>query len=118
MKEIIAVIRRGKASETEAGLHKAGVLGITIISAEGRGKEHGEELPGHRSVDITLSRTEGFVPKVMLWAIVEDDKVKDVVDKVIKINHTGKRGDGKIFVCPIDECMRLRTGERGDAALA
>jgi nitrogen regulatory protein PII 2 len=117
MKEIIAIIRRNKLSETEAGLIKSDVLGYTSISSEGRGKQRGKEQTSKVIGDVQISRSRGFVPKIMLSIVVDDPDVERVVERIIAINHSGMSGDGKIFVCPIEDCVRIRTGENGIAAL-
>jgi nitrogen regulatory protein PII 2 len=118
MKEIIAVIRRSKLPETKAGLMNIGVPGLTYSSAEGRGKSKGIEHSKGRIGDVRLTKSQGFVPKILISTIVEDAAVKDVVDKIISINHTGQSGDGKIIVCPLADCVRIRTGETGSMALS
>jgi nitrogen regulatory protein PII 2 len=118
MKEIVAIVRRNKLLDTEAGLIELRTLGFTTISVEGRGKQRGNELPSSRSYgEVRTSRTLGFVPKIMLSIVVDDADVEKIVSKIISINHTGKSGDGKIFVCPVDESLRVRTGENGVASL-
>ncbi|MFA5312032.1 MAG: P-II family nitrogen regulator [Methanomassiliicoccales archaeon] len=117
MKEIIAVIRRNKLSETEAGLIKMDVIGFTSISAEGRGRQKGKEQSPNALGDVQILRTQGFVPKILLSVVTDDADVGKIVDKIISINHSGRSGDGKIFVCPIDDSIRVRTGENGVAAL-
>jgi nitrogen regulatory protein PII 2 len=119
MKEVMAIIRRNKLLDTEAGLIKLGTLGFTTISVEGRGRQKGkEQIPSARTPsEVRISRTKGFVPKIMLSIIVNDIEVEKVVNKIIDINHTGRSGDGKIFVCQIDESLRVRTGEHGAASL-
>ncbi len=119
MKEVMAIIRRNKLLDTEAGLIKLGTLGFTTISVEGRGKQKGMEQPlSPRTFgDVRISRTQGFIPKIMLSIIVNDAEIEKVVDKIISINHTGRAGDGKIFVCQMDESIRIRTGETGAASL-
>jgi nitrogen regulatory protein PII 2 len=118
MKEVVAIIRREKLLDTEAGLIKQDNLGFTTISVEGRGKQRGTEQPSSRTYgEVRISRTRGFVPKIMLSMVVEDTEVEGIVSKIIAINHTGESGDGKIFVCSIDESLRIRTGETGVASL-
>ena len=118
MKEVVAIIRRDRLGDTESGLVKLGTLGFTTISVEGRGKQRGNELPSSKSYgEVRTSRTKGFVPKIMLSIVVNDTDVEKVVNEIISINHTGKSGDGKIIVCPIEESLRVRTGETGAASL-
>ena len=124
MKEIIAIIRRHRLQETKAGLLGIGIPALTMVSVEGRGKQKG--LPGwNYELDPTLTEIEEkntgvsmrFIPKRMIYAVVEDEDVPKVVETIIRTNQTGHIGDGKIFVCPVDDAVRVRTGESGEQAL-
>ncbi|MDW5562205.1 MAG: P-II family nitrogen regulator [Methanomassiliicoccus sp.] len=117
MKEVLAIIRRDKLSETKAGLLRIGVPGLTYASAEGRGKTKGVDHSKTKIGEVKLARSQGFVPKILVSVIVEDGEMEGVVNKIIAINHTGVSGDGKIFVCPLEGCTRIRTGEQGSLAL-
>lgn len=117
MKEVLTIIRRSKLSETKAGLMNVGVPGLTYTSAEGRGKSKGVDHSKGKIGDVRLTKTQGFVHKILISTIVEDDEVQGVVDRIMTINHTGQRGDGKIIVCPLEDCTRIRTGEQGSVAL-
>ncbi len=128
MKEIIAIIRRHKMEETKSALMGLGYSSMTMLSVDGRGKQKGiggmaceldpelldvKEKYGEKAPQVTLS----FIPKRMLTMIVEDKCAPRVVQAIISVNQTGHVGDGKIFVCPIEETVRIRTDERGDQAL-
>ncbi len=124
MKEVIAIIRRHNLQETKAGLLGIGVPALTMISVEGRGKQKG--LPGwNYELDPSLTEIEEnntgdvmrFIPKRMISTVVDDDDVPKVVETIIRTNQSGHIGDGKIFVCPVDEAVRVRTGESGEQAL-
>ncbi|NJD54224.1 MAG: P-II family nitrogen regulator [Candidatus Methanoperedens sp.] len=124
MKEVIAIIRRHNLQETKAGLMGIGVPALTMISVEGRGKQKG--LPGwNYELDPALTELKEknlgvsmrFIPKRMISIMVEDDDVPKVVETIIRTNQSGHIGDGKIFVCPIEDTVRVRTGERGEQAL-
>jgi nitrogen regulatory protein PII 2 len=124
MKEVIAIIRRHRLQETKAGLLGIGIPALTMISVEGRGKQKG--LPGwNYELDPTLTEMEEkntgvsmrFVPKRMIYAVVEDEDVPKVVETIIRTNQSGHIGDGKIFVCPVEDAVRVRTGENGEQAL-
>ncbi len=124
MKEVIAIIRRHRLQETKAGLLGIGIPALTMVSAEGRGKQKG--LPGwNYELDPTLTEVEEkntgvslrFVPKRMIYAVVEDTDVPKVVETIIRTNQSGHIGDGKIFVCPVEDAVRVRTGENGEQAL-
>lgn len=124
MKEVIAIIRRHNLQETKAGLLGIGVPALTMISVEGRGKQKG--LPGwNYELDPALIELEEkntgvsmrFIPKRMISTVVEDDEVPKVVETIIRTNQTGYIGDGKIFVCPVEDAVRVRTGESKEQAL-
>ena len=124
MKEVIAIIRRHNLQETKAGLLGIGVPAITMVSVEGRGKQKG--LPGwNYELDPALMEIEekntgvsmSFVPKRMISTVVEDEDVPKVVETIMRTNQTGHIGDGKIFVCPVEDVVRVRTGENGELAI-
>ena len=127
MKEIIAIIRRHNTQATKAGLLGIGIPALTMVSVEGRGKQKG--LPGwNYELDPTLADIEQnkeqntdismrFVPKRMIYTVVDDSDVSKVIETIIRTNQTGHIGDGKIFVCPVDDIVRVRTGESGEQAL-
>lgn len=124
MKEVIAIIRRHRLQETKAGLLGIGIPALTMVSVEGRGKQKG--LPGwNYELDPTLTEIEEkntgvsmrFIPKRMIYAVVEDEDVPKVVETIIRTNQSGHIGDGKIFVCPVEDAVRVRTGENGEPAI-
>jgi len=124
MKEVLAIIRRHNLQETKAGLLGIGIPALTMVSVEGRGKQKG--LPGwNYELDPTLTEVEEkntgvsmrFIPKRMIYAVVEDEDVPKVVETIIRTNQSGHIGDGKIFVCPVEDAVRVRTGESGEQAI-
>ena len=124
MKEVMAIIRRHRLQETKAGLLGIGIPALTMVSVEGRGKQKG--LPGwNYELDPTLTEVEEkntgvsmrFIPKRMIYAVVEDEDVPKVVETIIRTNQSGHIGDGKIFVCPMENAVRVRTGESGEQAI-
>ena len=122
MKEIMVIIRPKKVEETKNALEKMGFPGMTAVSVLGRGHQRG--IAGELNIDIRperLSRGKSggmkYVPKRLLTLAVRDSAVKEVVDTLIRINQTGAVGDGKIFVCPLENAIRVRTDEEGDEAL-
>ncbi len=137
MKEITAIIRRDKLPETKKALEEAGYPSVTIQSVEGRGKQRGEicsetdpempesfcaavklrPTPASYALEHALPKVALYVPKRLLTIIVPDEKVMDIVTSIIRVNQTGRRGDGKVFVCPVEDSVRIRTGERGDEAV-
>ncbi|MBP1759254.1 MAG: nitrogen regulatory protein [Firmicutes bacterium] len=126
MKEIMTVIRRHQVPATKKAFEDAGFPALTIQSVEGRGKQGGiggwaaevdPELNAVMSADLADETRFDWIPKRMLRIVVQDDQVEEVVDVIIKANQTGHVGDGKIFVCPLKEVIRVRTGEVGREAV-
>ena len=123
MKEVLAVIRMNKMNETKRALADAGVASMTARKVIGRGKGKVDYLllkgaeEGYEEAINQLSPGPKLIPKRMLTMVVPDSKVQTVVKTVIDINQTGAPGDGKIFVMPVDDAIRVRTGEIGDDAL-
>jgi len=124
MKEVMAVIRMNKINETKRALAASGISSFTATGRVlGRGKGlvdyrilHGAE-EGYQEAIAQLGEGPRLVPKRMILVIVPDEKVKTVVDSIIKTNQTGNAGDGKIFVLPVNEAARVRTAETGDDIL-
>ncbi len=145
MKEIIAIIRTECVEPTKDVLESIGVKGITFINGIGRGRQGGTiltpdpegtlrrkagvqimhqrgmirdiddpkyHMPVQKEIDL------GFLPKKMLMIVVNDDEVSHIVDALIKVNRSGQKGDGKIFVCPVNDAIRIRTREHGNSALS
>ena len=112
MKKVEAVIKPFKLDEVKEALHEVGVSGITVIEAKGFGRQKGHtEL--YRGAEYVVD----FLPKVKIELIIEDDLVEKAVEAIRTSAQTGRIGDGKIFVSPIEDAIRIRTGERGDAAV-
>lgn len=112
MKKIEAIIKPFKLDEVKEALHDIGIAGVTISEVKGYGRQKGHtEL--YRGAEYKVD----FLPKVKIEVVVQDTMVQQVVDAVLKAAHTGRIGDGKIFVMPIDEVIRIRTGEKGPDAL-
>ncbi|MBI5675906.1 MAG: P-II family nitrogen regulator [Nitrospirae bacterium] len=138
MKEITAIIRRDKLPETKNALDELGYPAMTIQSVDGRGKQKGamcaemdsempesfcttvklKPTPSTYALEHTLPKVALYVPKRMLTLIVPDDVVSKLVKSIIKVNQSGKRGDGKIFVSPIEGALRVRTGEMDGEAIS
>jgi nitrogen regulatory protein PII 2 len=138
MKEITAIIRRDKLPETKKILDELGYPSVSIQSVDGRGKQRGAvcdndldpELPDKYCTSVKLTPTPStyalehtlpkvalFVPKRMLTMVVPDDVVSKLVKSIIKVNRTGKTGDGKIFISPVESAIRVRTGEKDGEAI-
>jgi nitrogen regulatory protein P-II 1 len=112
VKKIEAIIKPFKLDEVREALARAGVSGLTIIEVKGFGRQKGHtEL--YRGAEYHVE----FLPKIKLEILVDDDQVAPIVDALIAAAQTGRIGDGKVFVLPVDEAIRIRTGERGYAAI-
>ena len=112
MKLVTAIIKPFKLEDVKAALEGRGVHGLTVSEASGFGRQK-----GHTEVYRGAEYTVDLVPKVRLEIIVDDEFVDDVVDAVVSSAQTGKIGDGKVWVSSIETVVRVRTGERGSAAL-
>ena len=112
MKLIIAIIKPFKLEEVKEALAATGVEGMTVTECKGFGRQK-----GHTEVYRGSEYTVDFLPKVRVEIAVPDELVAKVVAAVAKSAKTGKIGDGKVFVLPLDEAGRIRTGERGEIAL-
>ncbi|WP_028973002.1 P-II family nitrogen regulator [Spirochaeta cellobiosiphila] len=124
MKEVMAVIRMNKINDTKRALAAVGISSFTATGrVMGRGKGQVDyrilagAKEGYQEAIDQLGQGPRLVPKRLLTVTVPDGKVKTVVDTIIKTNKTGHAGDGKIFVLPIHEAARVRTGETGDDIL-
>ena len=112
MKKIEAIIKPFKLDEVREALSDIGVSGLTVTEVKGFGRQKGHpEL--YRGAEYVVD----FLPKVKIEIVIADDLVETAIDSIIKAAHTGKIGDGKIFVMPVEQVVRIRTGETGDAAL-
>jgi nitrogen regulatory protein P-II 1 len=112
MKLIKAVIKPFKLEEVKDALSEIGVEGMTVSEVKGFGRQK-----GHTEIYRGSEYTVDFLPKVKIEIGVADDLTDKVVDAIVGAAQTGKIGDGKIFILPMEECVRIRTGEKGDAAL-
>jgi len=123
MKEVLAIIRMNKMNETKRALADAGISSLTARKVVGRGKGKVDYLllqgaeEGYDEAIQQLGPGPKLIPKRMINVVVPDDKVELVVKTVIKINKTGSPGDGKIFIEPVMDAVRVRTGEAGDDAI-
>ena len=123
MKEIMAIIRMNMVNQTKRALTEAGVSSMTAREALGRGKGlvditllKGAEQ-GYEEAISQLGQSQRLIPKRMLFIVSKEKYVKKIVKTIIKINRTGKSGDGKIFVTPVSDSISVRLGESGDATL-
>ena len=112
MKKIEAVIKPFKLDEVKEALQEIGIQGLSVIEAKGFGRQKGHtEL--YRGAEYVVD----FLPKVKIEVVVADDMVEQAVDAVVQAARTGKIGDGKIFISPVEQAVRIRTGEEGGDAL-
>ena len=110
MKRVEAIIKPFKLDEVKEALSEVGIQGMTVTEVKGFGRTGGKKEVYRGSAYVV-----DFVPKVKLEIVVQDDQVNAVIDAIERSAKTGRIGDGKIFVIPIDEVVRIRTGERGGA---
>ncbi|MDR0479308.1 MAG: P-II family nitrogen regulator [Burkholderiaceae bacterium] len=112
MKQIIAIIKPFKLDEVREALAEVGVNGLTVTEVKGFGRQKGHtEL--YRGAEYVVD----FLPKVRIEVVVADGDVERCIEAIIRAARTGKIGDGKIFVTPVEQVVRIRTGEEGDAAV-
>ncbi len=139
MKEVMAIIRQGKVKETLAALVEIGVASVTVHSLNGRGRQGGNIMdcidpdmkvdvesvskickfptPSSMAGDSKLTKPVFWVPKSLLGLVVSEVPVEKVIETITSVNRTGRYGDGKIFVLPMADAVRIRTGEAGDSAI-
>ncbi|MBT4934679.1 MAG: P-II family nitrogen regulator [Rhodospirillaceae bacterium] len=112
MKKIEAIIKPFKLDEVKEALHEIGLQGITVLEAKGFGRQKGHtEL--YRGAEYVVD----FLPKVKIELVIDDGLVERAVEAIQQSAHTGRIGDGKIFIIPVEEAIRVRTGERGTEAI-
>jgi len=112
MKKIEAIIKPFKLDEVKEALHEVGLQGITVLEAKGFGRQKGHtEL--YRGAEYVVD----FLPKVKIEIVVEDGMLERAVEAIQQAAQTGRIGDGKIFITPVEDAIRVRTGERGNDAV-
>ncbi|HEY1722471.1 MAG TPA: P-II family nitrogen regulator [Magnetospirillaceae bacterium] len=112
MKKIEAIIKPFKLDEVKEALNEIGLQGLTVTEAKGFGRQKGHtEL--YRGAEYVVD----FLPKVKIELVIEDTLVERALEAIQQAAHTGRIGDGKIFVTPVEEAVRIRTGERGSDAI-
>jgi nitrogen regulatory protein P-II 1 len=112
MKKIEAIIKPFKMEDVKEALTEIGIEGMTVSEVKGFGRQK-----GHTEIYRGSEYTVDFLPKVKFEIVVADDRVQKAVQVIVESARTGKIGDGKVFVMPIDEAIRIRTEERGEAAI-
>ncbi|CAN5819384.1 P-II family nitrogen regulator [soil metagenome] len=112
MKMVMAIVKPFKVEDVKEALREVGIAGLTVSEARGFGRQR-----GHTEVYRGAEYQVDFVPKSRIEVMVDDDQVDGVIDAIVKSARTGKIGDGKVAVLPLDDVVRIRTGEQGTDAL-
>ncbi len=121
MKEVMAIVRLNKVNITRDALEKAGFPAYTCRKVLGRGKQAGVEMliqPRYSTSDLTkeqygaISQNQNLIPKRVFTLVVRDEDVSNVVDAIMEANSTGNYGDGRIFILPVTEALRIRDGQQ------
>ena len=112
MKIVMAIIKPFKLDEVRDALTAIGVHGMTVTEVKGYGRQK-----GHTEIYRGAEYAVSFLPKIKIEVALPDELVEQAVEAILKTAKTGKFGDGKVFVCSLDDVVRIRTGERGEAAL-
>ena len=112
MKMICAIIRPHRLQDVKDALNDAGIVGLTVTDVRGAGRQKGQ-VERYRGTEYSID----LLPKVKLEIAVQDDQVEGIIQKIRDSASTGEIGDGKIFISPLEDSMRIRTGERGEESL-
>lgn len=112
MKMITAIIQPHKIEDVKDALRKVGVTGMTVSEVRGSGRQK-----GHKEIFRGGEYTVEFIPKIKLESVVHEDKVEECIEALIEAAHTGRIGDGKVFITTVEDTIRIRTKERGTEAL-
>jgi nitrogen regulatory protein P-II 1 len=112
MKKIEAIIKPFKLNDVKDALHEIGIQGMTVSEVKGYGRQK-----GHTEIYRGSEYTVDFLPKLRIDMVVQDSQLEAAIDAIVKTARTGKIGDGKIFVIPVEEAIRIRTDERSEKAL-
>jgi len=112
LKKVEAIIKPFKLEEVKEALSRIGIQGVTVTEVKGFGRQK-----GHKEMYRGAEYVVEFLPKVKMEVVTTDDKFQAVVDAIYKAASTGRIGDGKIFVIPVDEAIRIRTGETGEVVI-
>ncbi|EMT8253250.1 P-II family nitrogen regulator [Neisseria gonorrhoeae] len=112
MKKIEAIVKPFKLDDVREALTEIGITGMTVSEVKGFGRQK-----GHTEIYRGVEYAVDFLPKVKIELVLADDAVERAIDVIVEVARSGKIGDGKIFVLPVEEAIRIRTGERSDAAV-
>lgn len=113
MKKIEAIIKPFKLESVKEAISETGIQGMTVSEVKGFGRQK-----GHTEIYRGSEYTVDFLPKVKIEVVVEDESAQAVIDAIVNNANTGKIGDGKVFVSPVEEAIRIRTGEKGASAVS
>ena len=113
MKKIEAIIKPFKLEAVKEAISETGIQGMTVSEVKGFGRQK-----GHTEIYRGSEYTVDFLPKVKIEVVVDDENAEAVIDAIVNNANTGKIGDGKVFVSPVEEAIRIRTGEKGSAAVS
>lgn len=113
MKKIEAIIKPFKLEAVKEAISETGIQGMTVSEVKGFGRQK-----GHTEIYRGSEYTVDFLPKVKIEVVVDDENAAAVIDAIVNNANTGKIGDGKVFVSPVEEAIRIRTGEKGSAAVS
>jgi nitrogen regulatory protein P-II 1 len=112
MKKIESIIKPFKLEDVKEALHEIGIEGMTVTEVKGFGRQK-----GHTEIYRGSEYTVDFLPKIKIEVVTSDDRVQAAVDAIVKAARTGKIGDGKVFISPVESAIRIRTAERDEAAV-
>ena len=112
MKKVTAMIKPFKLDDVREALSDIGIQGMTVTEVKGFGRQK-----GHTEVYRGAEYAVDFLPKIQIDIVLSDDQIERVIEVIIETARTGKVGDGKIFIAPVDQVIRIRTGETGDVAV-
>ncbi|GMT42679.1 MAG: nitrogen regulatory protein P-II [bacterium] len=112
MKKIVAIVKPHKLDEVKERLNQLGVTGMTVSEVKGFGRQR-----GHKEIYRGAEYHIDFIPKLKIEIILDQEKVESVIEGIVESARTGSIGDGKVFVYPVEEVVRIRTGERGKEAI-
>ena len=113
MKKVEAIIKPFKLEDVKEALSELGIEGMTVTEVKGFGRQR-----GHTEIYRGSEYTIDFIPKVKIEIVTDDNRVEEIIEAIVKAANTSKIGDGKIFVSPIEQAIRIRTGETGSAAVS
>ena len=113
MKKVEAIIKPFKLEDVKEALSELGIEGMTVTEVKGFGRQR-----GHTEIYRGSEYTIDFIPKVKIEIVTDDNRVEEIIEAIVKAANTSKIGDGKIFISPVEQAIRIRTGETGSAAVS